>query len=461
MQTTDSVKPLTSILAEFTSALTFDQIPPTLIADTKLHVLDGIGVAIYGSQLPWTRIVAETMVEQGGEGSATIWGTGFRATPSQAALVNATAGHSFEMDDIHKESVLHPNSLSVPVALALAESRSSVSGKDVLTALIAGTELGARVGNAATTALFLNGFHPQGTTGAFVAAGTAGRLLNLGPQAMLHAIGIAGSMGAGLMAAQEGAMVKRFHAGRAAESGLLAVSLASKEFTGIENILEAGYGGFLSAFGRTYNIDRLLDGLGSDWESAKVGYKMYPNVTSIHTSLDALKQLMQQHSLSAEDIEHIDVGCGHMTYVHTAWPYAPSGVTAAQMNLFYGLAVMAIRGDVTPHDYAEGTIADADVLAFIPRIRPYEDKEIDDKGPAARHAVKMKVTTKSGKELTHDIWSRRGSPECPVSDEEVKRKFITNTQHVLRQKTQDKIADLVLNMDDMQSLSELTNLLRV
>ncbi|HWK72433.1 MAG TPA: MmgE/PrpD family protein [Burkholderiaceae bacterium] len=459
MQTTDSVQPLTSILAEFTSALTFDQIPSTVVSDIKLHVLDGIGVAIYGSQLPWTRIVAETMVEQGGEASATIWGTGLRATPSQAALVNATAGHSFEMDDIHKESVLHPNSLSVPVALALAESRPSISGKDVLTALIAGTELGARVGNAATTALFLNGFHPQGTTGTFVAAGTAGRLLNLGPQAMQHAIGIAGSMAAGLMAAQEGAMVKRFHAGRAAESGLLAVSLASKGFTGIENILEAAYGGFLSAYGRTYKLDRLLDGLGSDWESAKVGYKMYPNVTSIHTALDALKQLMDQHQLAAGDIERIDVGCGHMTYVHTAWPYAPSGVTAAQMNLFYGLAVMAIRGDVTPSDYAEGAIADANVLAFIPRIRPYEDKEIENKGAAARHAVKMKVITKSGQELTHDIWSRRGSPECPVSDKEVRKKFVANTQHVLTENAQNRIAELVLNMDDMQFLSELTGLL--
>jgi len=461
MQTTNSAGHVTSILAGFTSTLTFDQIPSTVIADIKLHLLDGIGVAIYGSQLPWTRIVAEAMIEQGGEASATIWGTDFRATPSQAALVNATAGHSFEMDDIHKESVLHPNSLAVPVALALAESRPYISGKDVLTALVAGTELGVRVGNAATTALFLNGFHPQGTTGTFVAAGTAGRLLKLGPDAMLHAIGISGSMAAGLMAAQEGAMVKRFHAGRAAESGLLAVSLASKGFTGIENILEANYGGFLSAFARTYNLGRLLEGLGSDWESAKVGYKMYPSVTSIHTSLDALKQLMNQHKLAAGDIERIDVGCGHMTYVHTAWPYEPSGVTAAQMNLFYGLAVMAIRGEVTPQDYAEDSIADANVLAFIPRIHPYEDKEIEDKGPAARHAVKMKVITKSGRELTHDIWSRRGSPECPVSDEEVKKKFIANTQHVLTENTQSKIADLILNMDDLQSLSELTSLLRV
>ncbi|MGB3289707.1 MAG: MmgE/PrpD family protein [Burkholderiaceae bacterium] len=461
MQTTESAERATSILAEFTAKLSFDQIPTTLIADLKLHVLDGIGVAIYGSQLPWTRIVVETMVEQGGAASATIWGSDYRVTPSQAALVNATAGHSFEMDDIHKESVLHPNSLSVPVALALAESRPSITGKDVLTALVAGTELGARIGNAATTALFLNGFHPQGTTGAFVSAGTAGNLLKLGPGAMLHAIGIAGSMGAGLMAAQEGAMVKRFHAGRAAESGLLAASLAGKGFTGIENIVEAAYGGFLSAFARTYKLERLLDGLGSYWEAGQVGYKMYPSVTSIHTALDALKQLMGEHQISAGDIQRIDVGCGHMTYVHTAWPYEPSGVTAAQMNLFYGLAVMAIRGNVTPANYAQDTIADADVLAFIPKIHPYEDQEIDDKGPAARHAVKMKVTTKSGRELRCDIWARRGSPECPVSDDEVKAKFIANTQGVLAESIQGKIIELVLNLDDMQSLSTLTDLLRV
>src|SRR3954463_14187022 len=188
--------------------------------------------------------------------------------------------------------------------------------------------------------------HPQGTSGAFVGAVTAGRLLRLDAPQMQHAIGIAGSLGAGLMAAQEGAMVKRLHAGRAAQGGMTAALLARKGFTGIADVVEAGYGGFLSAIARTPNPARLLEGLGSDWEVAKVGFKMYPNVTSIHAALDALRTLLVAHRLGGRDIAAIDVGCGHMTFVHTAWDYRPVGVTAAQMNMFYGLAVMALRGDV-------------------------------------------------------------------------------------------------------------------
>ena len=120
------------------------------------------------------------------------------------------------------------------------------------------------------------------------------------------------------MAAQEGAMVKRLHAGRAAQGGLLAALLARRGFTGTSDVVEAGYGGFLSSFSRTPNVARLMDGLGEDWEAGKVGFKMYPNVTSIHAALDALRAILIEEHLSAADIAEIEVGCGHMTFVHTA-----------------------------------------------------------------------------------------------------------------------------------------------
>ena len=199
------------------------------------------------------------------------------------------------MDDIHKEWIIHPNSLAVPVVLALAEANSSLSGGDIVSALTFGYEVGLRIGNAATMSLFLNGFHPQGTSGAFVAAVAAGRLLRLDALQMQHALGIAGSMGAGLMAAQEGAMVKRLHAGRAAQSGMLASLLAKRGFTGIVDIVEASYGGFLSSFSRTPNPERLTEGLGDDWEAGKIGFKMYPNVTSIHSALDGLRSILVEN----------------------------------------------------------------------------------------------------------------------------------------------------------------------
>ena len=201
-------------------------IPAEVIARIKLSFIDGLGVCLQGATLPWTRKVEEMVREEGGTPVASIWGTGYRTSLTNAVLVNSTAGHAFEMDDIHKESIVHPNSLAVPIVLAVAEADPSISGQDIAIALTVGYEVGLRIGNAATTSLFLNGFHPQGTSGAFVAAATAGKLLKLDADAMQNALGIAGSMGAGLMAAQEGAMVKRLHAGRAAQGGLMAALLA-------------------------------------------------------------------------------------------------------------------------------------------------------------------------------------------------------------------------------------------
>jgi aconitate decarboxylase len=450
----------TRILAAFAAALRYEDIPAAVVEKIKLHILDGIGVCLHGAALPWTRRVADMAIAEGGNGAAALWGhKGARTSVSQAVLVNCTAGHAFEMDDIHKESVLHPNSLAVPVALALAGAGSGLDGRAVLAGIVAGYEVGTRVGNAATTALFLNGFHPQGTSGAFVAAATAGRLLGLGAAALQDALGIAGSLGAGLMAAQEGAMVKRLHCGRAAQSGVYAAFLAQRGFTGISNVLEADYGGFLSSFARDYKLEKLTAGLGQHWEAGQVGFKMYPNVTSIHAALDALQALQVAYGLKADDILSIEVGCGHMTYVHTAWEYKPVSVTAAQMNLFYGLSVMALRGQVTAADYTDERIAEPAVLAFMTRIKPFEDPAIESRGAAFRHACTMTVRTVGGQVLTHDIWARRGSPENDVSYEEVEAKFHGNVAGRLPAADAKRIAVLVKDFDELASMDELNALL--
>jgi 2-methylcitrate dehydratase PrpD len=378
---------------------------------------------------------------------------------TNAVLVNGTAGHAFEMDDIHKESIVHPNSLAVPVALALAEADPSLTGRDIATALALGYEVGLRIGNAATTALFLNGFHPQGTTGVFLAAATAGRLLRLDAARMQHALGIAGSMGAGLMAAQEGAMVKRLHAGRAAQSGLMAALLAARGFTGIPDIVEAGYGGFLSAFARTPNPARLTDGLGTDWEAGKVGFKMYPNVTSIHAALDGLRAILVEDGVTAPRIAEIRVGCGHMTFVHTAWEYRPVGITAAQMNMSFGLSVMAQRRNVSAGDYSDASIADPEILAFIPRIRIAVDPEIEAKGAVFRHAARVTALTTDGRSFVREVWHRRGSPENPVSRREVEEKFAANVGALLGAGAAERLQSLAARLDDLTDAGEIVGIL--
>ncbi|HEX4367723.1 MAG TPA: MmgE/PrpD family protein [Rhodopila sp.] len=459
-QTAPLLAHATRDLARFAAGLRFEDIPAAVVEHAKLCVLDGLGVALFGAGLPWTGHVRAVALAEGATPVASFWGTPDRGSVAQAALVNGTAGHAFEMDDIHKESIVHPNSLACPVAFAFAEAAGGMAGRDVLTAIVAGYEVGTRVGNAATMALFLRGFHPQGTSGVFVAAATAGRILGLPAEQMQHALGIAGSMGAGLMAAQEGAMVKRLHAGRAAQSGVQAALLARRGFTGILDVLEAGYGGFLSSLSGRPNASRLTAGLGSVWETAEVGFKLFPSVTSIHTALDALDTVMADQGLRAEDIERISVGCSHMTFVHTAWPYKPAGVTAAQMNLFYGLAVIALHRDASVRQYGEERLADPAILAFIQRISAFEDDGLEAMGAPFRHAARVEVTTRDGRVFRHERLGRRGSPDDPVGPAAIVRKFDDCVRGVLSDDDAAALRGLVMRLDTLDDTGDVSALLR-
>src|SRR5262249_13190742 len=232
-------------LAEFAVALSYEDLPPPVVERLKHCILDALGCTIFGITLPWTRMLIDLVAEEGGNPQARVIGTTFKTSVSQAALIGATAGHGFELDDIHGAAHLHAGSLAVPTALAVADARLRVSGRRLIAAIAAGYEVGLRVALAATGKLFMRGHHCQGACGPFVAAAAAANLLRLPSEPAHHTLGIAGSLGAGLMAAQEGAMSKRLHSGRAAQAGVTAAYLAARGFTGIPNVLEAPYGGVL------------------------------------------------------------------------------------------------------------------------------------------------------------------------------------------------------------------------
>lgn len=445
----------TADLASFAANLRFEDLPVEAVERMKTSLLDSIGCCLFGATLPWTRRVQALVEEEGGKPVASLFGSNHKTSITNAVLVNGTAGHAFELDDIHKESIVHPGSIAVPVALAFAERDGGWSGRDVITAMVAGYEIGTRVGNAATMSLFFRGFHPQGTSGVFVAAATAGRSLGLDAAHMQHALGIAGSQAGGLMAAQEGAMVKRFHGGRAAQSGVYSALLAQREFTGITDVLEASYGGYLSAYSDAPNAARLTDGLGSDWEASKVGYKPHASVTSIHSALDALAHIMTTNGLAADDVAALEVGVSHMTFVHCAWEYKAQGVTAAQMNLYYGLAVIAHDGVAFVSQYHQERLADPKLLNFISRIEAGVDPEIEAMGPAFRHAATVKVRTKDGRQFSHRILNRRGSPENPISSEDVQYKFRNVVESCLSAPDIERVLRLSAELDSLSDVSEL------
>jgi aconitate decarboxylase len=323
----------TRALAQFAAQLTYDKIPASVIEHAKLCLLDTVGCGLFGSTLPWSRILADFARDLGGRQESTIWGRDFQASASNAALANGTAVHSFELDDLHKTSIVHPGSVAIPATLAMAEHIGGCNGKEFLVAMVAGYEVAIRVGMSLGTSHLRRGFHPTGTHGAFGAGAAAGRILGLNVDKMTHDLGISGTQAAGLMAAQYSAMVKRMHAGRAAQSGIYGALLAQKGLTGITNILEADYGGYCRAMAEVSDMNKLTAGLGESFEAGRVGFKAYAAGGSTHTAHEAVKSIMENNDLAADMIDKITIHATTATYHHTSWEYKPEGVTAAQMNM--------------------------------------------------------------------------------------------------------------------------------
>lgn len=448
-------------LAAFASRLQYDVIPPAAIEHAKTCIIDNLGCVLYGSTLPWCQKLTAMITEEEGAPAATVWGTSMRTSASQAALANGTAGHAFELDDLHYTSLMHPGAVTVPAALAVAEKAGGVSGRELLAAIVAGYEVSTRIGQAMSQPHFFRGFHPQGTIGPFASAAAAGRVLRLDTEQMVHAFGITGSQSAGLMAAQEGSMVKRMHSGRACQSGVYGALLARLGFTGIVNVLEAPFGGFCTTLGgeQVYH-EKLTAGLGEVWEILKVGFKAHAGCASIHTSLDAAQALRSEHNLQPDDVERVVAHTTTMTWVHCGWEYQPTGVTAAQMNLMYGVAAMLLEGQVFVEQYTEAKIRDPRILAFIKKVENVPDEDLDKAGPEGRHAAWMEIFTRDGRRLVKHVPRRKGSLENPMSRAEVIAKYRNLAGTVLPPQRMDQILDQVLHLEELEDVRTFARLLQ-
>lgn len=446
-------------LAAFAARLSYDDLPSTVAAEAKLCILDALGCILHGSTLPWTRMVLEMVLEQGGAPQAAILGTPHRTSVSQAVLVNSTAGHGFELDDAHTKASMHAGSINVSTGLAVGEWRGGIPGRDLITAVVAGYETGLRVGMAGAGNVFKRGFHSAGVCGVFAAAATASRLMGLNADQMQHAFGTAGSLAAGLMAAQEGAMVKRLHSGRAAQTGVYAALLASRGFTGIPNVLEAPFGGFFSAMTDQYEPEALTAGLGETWETLAIGFKPYATAGAIHSSLQALDDIMREHRLSAADIAGINVRCTTYCHQHVAWPYEPQGVASAQINMHYALAVMALDRNAMIGQFCEERLRDPRILAFIPRIRIEPEPRFDALGNPFRYAIRMTVRTTDGRVYERESLHRPGTRENPVGEDRLRAKFELLAGCALPAERVKAVIAMVDNLEQLDDHRHLTQLL--
>jgi aconitate decarboxylase len=448
----------TAELVAWAAGLTSAAVPDDVRAHTARLVLDGLGAGLFGSTTPWGRLVGDLVVEQGGVAEAAVWGTGVRVPASQAPLANGTFMHSYEFDDLHAAAVIHGAAQVVPAALAVAGLRAAgndrapagmPTAEEMALACVAGFEVGARVGLATGSAQLSRGFHPSPNTGLFSAAVTAGRLMGLDERGLGHAFGIAASSGGFLMAAQYGAMVKRMHPGRSAQAGVLAALLAARGFTGIDEVIEQPYGGFAHAYAGIGDdaLTPIAADLGRRWETLRFSVKAYPCCGSNHTSIDALRAILDRlPDLKPDDIESIQVAGSTLTAHHVGWPYVPDSVTSAQMNLGYTLAVLAVDRELFVDQFAADRIDDPRVVDLAGRVSVAPDPDIDREGREGRHHVRLTVTTRDGERHVEDVRHALGSSHRPLSEDAVADKYRKLAAAVLdsRQITELEYAVLAL-----------------
>jgi 2-methylcitrate dehydratase PrpD len=331
----------------------------------------------------------------------------------------------------------------------------------LLTAIVAGYEVCTRVGAALGQGHFTAGYHPQGTVGVFGAAAAAARLRGLDPAHTVHALGIAGTQASGLMAAQEGAMVKRMHAGLAGQTGVRAVSLAAEGFTGITDVFEAGFGGLLSTLGTpASDATKLTAGLGTIWHSGEIEFKRHAACAAIHSTLDVLEDLMAQHAIGPSEVASVRIDCTTHAYLHCGFPYRPDGVTAAQMSFQYCVAAMLTFGAVSIDQFAEELLADPGLLELAGRVETVPQARFDDRGSEGRHSVRVEVLTRSGQALVGERSNRRGGVDDPVPPTSVVDKYRRLAAHVLDDAGVEAVLDLVVQLERCDDVRALTDLMR-
>jgi len=454
--------PYTRGIAQFVSALCYESIPDEVVHRVKLLILDSLGCALYGAGLPWARILREQLGSVDSSRGCVVWGTGERLSAPHAALVNGTQVQGFELDDVHRAGVLHVGAVVLPALIAVAEIRREMSGKEFLTSALTGYEVGPRVGLCMGPEHIAQGWHSGATVGVFAAAAAAARAFRLDEARTVHALGIAGTQAAGLMAAQYGSMVKRMHAGRASQSGLYGALLAQGGFTGIEDVLESSYGGFCTTFSRStdrFNLAELTSGFGERWETLRIALKFYSCVGSNHTPLDAIREMQGERHFAPEEVERIVIHASQVTVDHAGWKYVPRGLTAAQLNLPYSVATYLIEGDCFVDQFTEDKVADPQRIALAEKVEVRHDPTITARGREFRHTVRVEVRLRDGTRMERSIDAARGSEGKFASDEDIVAKFDHLAQHALPRRQIDELRDAVLGLDDLADARVIADLL--
>ena len=412
----------TQTLCEFLAGLRYEQIPLDVVARTEDFFLDWLGSGLAGKGSRPVLVLEQFAKAMGPTtGPSEILTTRGRTSPFFAALINGAASHVVEQDDVHNGSVYHPATVVFPAVLAAAQEVGA-TGKDLITASVAGYECGVRVGEFLGRSHY-KVFHTTGTAGKLAAAAGVAHILKLDAQKMQHCIGSAGTMAAGLWEfLRDAADSKQLHTAKAAAAGLMAAYIARDGFTGAQRILEGAQG---MAAGMSSDADpaKLIDGLGTRWGLAETSFKFHASCRHTHPAADALLKVMQDHKLKHDDITAVTAHV-HQGAIDVLGPVTdPQTIHQSKFSMGFVLALAALHGRAGLADFTEASLKDKDTRAFHDKVKMVLDPVVDGAYPK-RWLGHVTATTKDGRKLEGKVSSPKGDPDNTLSRPEIEDKAV-------------------------------------
>ena len=412
---------VTRRLAAYVVASKHSDIPAPVRKEAQRTLLNWMGCAVGGSRHETLDAAIGALAPFSGPPQATVLGRTERMDVLHAALMNGISSHVFDFDDTHLKTVIHPAGPVASAILALSEHRA-VAGTEFLNALVVGVEVECRIGNAVYPAHYDRGWHITGTVGPFGAAAACGRLLGLNEQQMVWALGLAAARPVGLRE-MFGSMTKSFHPGRAAQNGLTAALLASRNFTSSDVGIE-GKNGWANVLSTTRDYAQITDKLGQTYEISLNTYKPYACGIVIHPTIDACVQLRNEHHLEANQIERIDLGV-HPLVLELTGKKEPRTGLEGKFSVYFAAALAIVRGSAGMRDFSDENVRDPQIVALRDRVTATIDPAIKEE------QVRARVVLKDGRTLEKRIEHVIGSLERPLGDGDLEAKFTALVDGIL------------------------------
>jgi 2-methylcitrate dehydratase PrpD len=456
-------------VAAFIERTKFDDIPETVLERAKCSILDGLGVALAGSKSKPGTLLYSYLEDLGvlGDHGATLVGKSMRSSPRFAAFANGVAIHGDDFDDTQLAAspdrvyglLTHPTAPVLPVVLAIAETQNA-SGKAFLVGYNVGVEVECKVAEAINPRHYIDGFHSTGTCGALGAAAAALSVRGRAGEAEIRrSLSIAASQSAGLRE-NFGTMTKPFHAGRAAEAGIIATDLASRGWTASEDILTAPRG-FFSAAGGGYDSSSISGKLGAPWvfDFPGVSIKPHPSGSLTHPAMTEMSELIARYGIKANDVEEVIVGTNR-NMPNALIYHDPETELEAKFSMEFCMAILILEGRAGLAEFTDEIVNRGDVKQMMKRVRFEVDPEAEAAGYDKMTSI-ITIRLLSGEVILGRADFGKGSPLYPMSYSDVAEKFFECASFAAWPLIDaERVVELVDSLAALESLAPLTAALR-